>query len=433
MRLLLFVLLLCSGISLTAQECTFDWQYYRTVNIETSNVTYSRPYQVRIPLQTADLIADGKLRADLADLRVFNATCDPVPFVALPEPGTDSITIWVKLAGDNINTTMLQLYYGKESAASAMNGDSVFTFFDDFSSGVIDPEKWETVGEFARFDVTDGVASYASTSANPGARFKFARTKASFNDEVASQVFQYRGSVNNANGFGFSSSAAELDRYLFRQSGFGFDTLNLVAVMTDTLSNGFGLITDYPLLRFPRNEFSTFEIYTQTSGDNLTVNNFANLDNGGNNDTDQSLGTLVMPRHHFIMSSFSPNFPIELDYVFVRSTDADDLFDVPTIVTLDEELQAVSNSLPPLLTASSVKIFPNPATDRVRLEVDADFAFRIELSDALGRSYHPNGTNNDLRNGASLNLAGLPRGLYTVRLLRASDGRWLQTSKLLLQ
>jgi len=82
-----------------------------------------------------------------------------------------------------------------------------------------------------------------------GGRFKFVRTAATFQEPV---IFEFVVKINNSNGFGFSSADVDLDRILFRQAGFGFDTLNQVAFIPDTISNGFQVEGMYPLIRFTR-------------------------------------------------------------------------------------------------------------------------------------------------------------------------------------
>lgn len=428
MKPILFFLLVCISGGLLAQTCSPGWQFYRDITIDNSAGAALTDYQVKVRLNTAELAAATKLNADGSDLRVYTEDCTLLPFWGDSLGTSQNTDVWVKLPTIAAGATVtIQVYYGRPVASSATDGDNTFLFFDDFSSGAIDPGKWETIGEFADFSVTDGIASYGSTSANPGARFKFARTAASFSEKV---IFDYNASTNNSNGCGFSSSAQPIDRVLWRASGgFGFDTLNLVAVMRDTLNNGVATVTNYPLLMFPRNVFHTRSITVESNANqNLQVTRFANVGLGTENLDVFVQENMDMPGIHFILSSFSPNGPVQLDNIRVRQ-----FAENPPSVTTGDELMATPSAVTFILDESAVKVYPNPATNFVRVELENATAVEFSLTDALGRAVSPGQIKQLAGASWELNVASLPQGVYYLQLLRPEDGKILQTKKLIIR
>lgn len=429
MKLYFTTLALLMAGSLFAQDCAPGWSFYRVITVDNSAGAELTDYQVQITLDTRALADAGSLRADGADLRVFTTDCTPLSFWGDSLGLSNTTRLYVKIpslaAGASVD---LQVYYGRPQAEDATDGENTFIFFDDFSSGAIDPTKWETIGEFAQFEVIDGRAVYGSTAMNPGPRFKFARTAASFSGPV---TFESAGIISNANGFGFSSATDPLNRILFRQSSFGFDTINQVAVMQDTLSNGLAIINNYPILRIPRGELTTQAITAGVNANNfLEVTRFANVGLGSAN-VDTTVLTEafdVAGGFHFIMSSFSPNFAITLDYLHVRQ-----VVDTPPTFTVGEELMATPSSVSFALTSQQVRVFPNPVSAYLQVTVDAPDRVVLSLHDALGRQVAEGWRENASGTNWTLNVADVGRGAYFLRVARAGNGELLYTHKVLVE
>ncbi len=410
---------------LHAQDCAVGWAYYRTVSIDNSQGGSLTDYQVAIELNTAELVAQGKLRADGADLRIYTTDCTLLPFWGDSLGLNTATKVWVKIpsiaAGASVD---LQVYYGKSNAASAADGDNTFLFFDDFSSGTVDPTKWETLGEFATFEVIDGMLNYSSTAEVPGARFKFARTVPVFSEEV---IFDYVGAVTNSNGFGFSSSTGDdLERILFRQSNFGFDTLNQVAFLSDTLDNGYQIEGMYPFLRFPRYEFNTASITVGLNSDNnLRFTRFANEGLGDENTNEYAPIQLETTGFHFIMSSFSSSQTIFLDNIRVRQQT-----DTPPVSTNGAEIFLDPSSLASLIDPSRVQVFPNPTTHQSQVSIDYQEAVLVQIFNAQGQQLKHLNIRLNPSESASLVTTQLPAGLYLLQFNRLSDGAPLHTHSL---
>ncbi|WP_298819078.1 DUF2341 domain-containing protein [Chloroflexus sp.] len=101
-------------------------------------------YPVAITLDTASLIADGKLRADCGDLR-WHDEAGSLDYWLERGCGTSATRVWVKIPYLPVGSRDITLTYGNALRASASNGQRVFAFFDDFSDGVLAPH-WSTPG-----------------------------------------------------------------------------------------------------------------------------------------------------------------------------------------------------------------------------------------------------------------------------------------------
>ncbi|WP_425412704.1 DUF2341 domain-containing protein [Lewinella cohaerens] len=364
------------------------------------------------------------MRADGADLRVYTTDCTLLPFWADSLGLNTATQVWVKIPSIAAGASMdVQVYYGKADATSAADGDNTFLFFDDFEGAEVDANKWEAVGEYATFGVNDGFLQYASTAMNPGPRFKFARSKATFSEQV---IFDFVIERTNADGFGFSSSEEDLSRFLIRDSGFGFDTLNQIAVMLDTTSNGSASQNTYPILRFDRFAFNTVSITPHINDDNqFVITRFANEGLGDENLDTFTVNNINMPGFHFIVSSFSNTFIIEMDNIRVRQHTA-----TPPVSTNGAEIFLDPSNLTSLIDPSRVQVFPNPATEQSQISIDYQEPVSVQVFNAQGQQFSNLNIRLNPGQSASLATSQLPAGLYLLQFNRLSDGALLHTHSL---
>ncbi|RLE69579.1 MAG: hypothetical protein DRJ43_03785, partial [Thermoprotei archaeon] len=132
-----------------AEETHIQWlpgfSYRRPIIIDnTANSNNLTDYQISVTMDTASLIAAGKMRSDCGDIRFTDSDGTTLLNYWL-ESGcnTTNTKLWVKVhsipAGE---TKTIYMYYGNPSASSASNGTATFEFFDDFEDGVW-TDKWE--------------------------------------------------------------------------------------------------------------------------------------------------------------------------------------------------------------------------------------------------------------------------------------------------
>jgi len=112
-------------------------------------------YQVMI-----DLPYDSDMQSDFDDIR-FTASDGVTSLNYYRESKTDSSTarFWVKVPFIPMGVSNIYAYYGDQALASGSNGNGTFLLFEDFSSGILDTNKWFT-NKFAN----SGSASYSIAS-----------------------------------------------------------------------------------------------------------------------------------------------------------------------------------------------------------------------------------------------------------------------------
>ena len=128
-------------------------------------------YCVRVNLDTATLIAAGRLQADGSDIRFSTNSSDPVA-TTLPhwvERGWNSsnTTFWIRIPLIESPATALYLYHGATNTADVSNPRQVFLLYDDFEQGQLDTNIWtaSAAGVSVINDGTNGTLrlTYANT------------------------------------------------------------------------------------------------------------------------------------------------------------------------------------------------------------------------------------------------------------------------------
>ena len=145
------------------------WTYRKPITITEQSGSDLNNYQVKLTIDTASLISDGKMNSDCSDMRFVDSD-DTTALSYWIEDGTcnsASTIVWVKipsLAASSSKT--IYMYYGNSGATSASNGDNTFDFFDDFEDSV---SGWVDNGDGQLSQSTDYVkyGSYSMKFYNP--------------------------------------------------------------------------------------------------------------------------------------------------------------------------------------------------------------------------------------------------------------------------
>lgn len=148
LKLLLTVLSLWILITGHAQPCLQNWEFRRPIYINNSAGTALSAFQVKMLLNTQDLVVGGKMKADGRDIRIQDKNGNDLSFWV--ENGTmnkPNTTIWIKLASVLASTVdTIYLFYGNSSVSSVSSGQNTFDLFDDFNTGFLDVSKWSKCG-----------------------------------------------------------------------------------------------------------------------------------------------------------------------------------------------------------------------------------------------------------------------------------------------
>ena len=121
-------------------EATGNWlggfSYRDVVEIDNTAGTDLSDFQVRVVVDTATLISQGKMKSDCSDVRFTDSDgVTELPYWLERGCNTGSTVFWVKvpsIPGGSVKT--IYMYYGNPSATSASDGSAVFEFFDGFES-----------------------------------------------------------------------------------------------------------------------------------------------------------------------------------------------------------------------------------------------------------------------------------------------------------
>lgn len=119
------------------------FMYKRQLTIEnTSNMTLPLGFTIRVAAGTTigNLLSQGKVRPDLADLRVIGTVAGERDRIIDVQNGVAPPALWFSLASPlpaGAITTDYALYYGAPTASIApTSGPAVFPVYDDFTNGV---------------------------------------------------------------------------------------------------------------------------------------------------------------------------------------------------------------------------------------------------------------------------------------------------------
>ncbi len=354
---ILFFFLITSPI--VAQDCYDNYNYYQSViltpptpldNIEASTVA--------LPFNTKSLVDEGKLNPDGSDLRITDNNCTELPFFVQGVSDRSMNAIYIKVPNIASAGLELQIYYGgPENAETQINGTATFDFFDDFEDDILDMDKWEAIGEFDLWEESNGQMRFTGSYGNGGI-FKYVTPKWQTTEPV---TVHFSSNASNSQVYGIADTS-DLQRVGLRyDSGLvSYDTMDIIALMFDTLNGGTNPGIEYPFVQVTRNELNLISISAFLDENNkLNFTRFENFSSGGKN-TD----TLLVNQMDFdVLRPFFASFLSAniIEFVGISSSTA-----FPEISYGSEQM---------LITAWNdfvkdpiIDLFPNPATNYLFLK-----------------------------------------------------------------
>ena len=136
-----------------------SFSYYNQYRIESSvNLV---DYQVKIILNTTALIAQGKMRNDCGDLRVYDANLNELPYW-IDRCNHNNTTLWTKLSIPQ-GTSYIFVVYGNQNATSKSNGTAVFNYFFEDKFDTLNTSYWTHREGSSQTIVTDYYTSPPSS------------------------------------------------------------------------------------------------------------------------------------------------------------------------------------------------------------------------------------------------------------------------------
>jgi predicted small secreted protein len=121
-----------------------NWKYRVPIMITENSGFDLTDYQILVTIDTASLIAQGKMRSDCGDVRFTDSDDNEIPYWIESGINSANTKIWIKVPSIPAGgTETIYMYYGNPDAISTSNGDATFEFFDDFNAGL---GKWTNFG-----------------------------------------------------------------------------------------------------------------------------------------------------------------------------------------------------------------------------------------------------------------------------------------------
>ena len=116
-------------------DLAWGWRKPITISNDGGGLT---DYQVKVTINTRELISAGRMQPDGDDIR-FTSSDGTTELSYWIESGinTTSTVIWVKVPSIPGGDSAIYIYYGNSGAGAASDGDATFAFFDDFGDGDI--------------------------------------------------------------------------------------------------------------------------------------------------------------------------------------------------------------------------------------------------------------------------------------------------------
>lgn len=367
------------GIPLAAQNCFENFQYFQTITL-TPPAGHSsiEPSTVAIPFNTKALVDEGKLQAEGADLRISDSNCTELPFFVQGVDERVMNVLYVKVPEIPSEGLEIQLYYGGPvNSQNQINGESTFDFFDDFEDGVIDESKWEAIGEYDVWEENNGQMRFTGSFGNGGI-FKYVAPKIGFTEPV---TFHFSSNASSSQVYGVADTA-DIKRVGLRyDSGLvSYDTLDIIALMHDTLNGGSSPGIDYPFVQVPRNELNLIAISAFLDANKkLNLTRFENFSSGGYNADTLNLQQIDFDVLRPFFASFgSPNI---IEFVGICPAGV-----TPEISYGDE--QEIITGLGQIPSGEHIKIYPVPTSHFLNIQVSNNPPKQISIYSLNGQKIH---------------------------------------------
>lgn len=140
------------------------FSYSLPITITNSNAAVTDA-QVKLTVNTATLVANGKMLASGNDIRFTDTLCNTLPYWIESGMNTVSTVIWVKVKTlPNLGNVRIFMQYGNTSATAKSNGDSTFLLFDDFTGTTLNTSKWNYPSQSGSFSINGGSIALSASS-----------------------------------------------------------------------------------------------------------------------------------------------------------------------------------------------------------------------------------------------------------------------------
>jgi hypothetical protein len=307
-----FLLLFFPFQPLRAQDCFQDWTFRLPVEVNnTLNATPAVDMQVRLVINTADLVTAGQMQASGADIRFVDSENCCLPLCYWIENGmnTTATTIWVKVpvVAASASRYILMLT-GNPGAAPGGDGDCTFLFFDGFDGASLDPGKWTTRGTPSLSTVSGGYLTFSGNN-----NWEYIRSNTTWPGPIGVH-YKGRASAPPSAALVMGMDATD-NRFTFR-----INSTTLGTTWDNDVSGGNAWEdSNYPNIAGATTTDANYELWPSLSGSGkIQISHFCNTTASDCNLSSKTLNAFTGTSMFVGFTSYSPAFVGMWDYIFVR-------------------------------------------------------------------------------------------------------------------
>jgi hypothetical protein len=134
--------------SLESDQWLDGWDKRRPVDVEERSGQVLQDYQIKLSVDTSELLSQDKMQQDCSDLR-FTSVDGVTQLDYWIQSGCDtgSTEVWVEVGELSASIeNRVYMYYSNPSASPSSNGFETFPFFDDFEDNSLNTSRWNVIG-----------------------------------------------------------------------------------------------------------------------------------------------------------------------------------------------------------------------------------------------------------------------------------------------
>jgi hypothetical protein len=133
------------GTSVVVTASNLDNYVYKIPVAISNSGTALTEYQVTIRLDTAAIIAEGKMKKDCGDLRILDSQYSTMPYFIESGCNTSNTVVAAKVPKIDAGENSIYAVYGNFTLTSKSNGNKTFELFDDFNGTTLDSDLWTVI------------------------------------------------------------------------------------------------------------------------------------------------------------------------------------------------------------------------------------------------------------------------------------------------
>ncbi len=134
-----------------------DWECSIPLTVVNPHNSHLSNYDVKFVFDSRTLIENNEMNETCNDIRFIDNNGNELNYWIEPQSiNTTHTIVWIKMDLAPYEHKQIYMLYGNPQAESESNGEDTFLFFDNFSEGEINDNKWDSnfdIGDFGNWDL----------------------------------------------------------------------------------------------------------------------------------------------------------------------------------------------------------------------------------------------------------------------------------------